>query len=341
MSKLLAMVLMSGIILFFILLPIKVSNYVESKGERGKLFLSACTCFGGGVFLGMYMLHISPEVRAMLEESLLTPNSIVYPVPEIIAGCGFFGILFFEYLIHYFQAKGQAKESQGQSNVSSSQIQVLDASELDDASKKSSYSLATVENGVGDSRQAAGPDSVSTTGSTTSNEKGLAAQVRAIILMVALSADCVFEGMAVGLKYDVAAVWTLFIAVIGHEFIVSFCLGMELVRSQKTTLGVVLSGSFYAATPAIGVAIGIAIFEAGGENSNIQTVNGVLQALAAGIFLYCTFLGLLAEELGDRSKLLLLVMVLIGYILMASLAAIPSSTTSDPDTTDTTTMATN
>jgi len=41
-------------------------------------------------------------------------------------------------------------------------------------------------------------------------------------------------GMALGLMYEVQNVIDLFVAIISHEFIMSFSIGMELVKYNKT-----------------------------------------------------------------------------------------------------------
>ena len=50
---------------------------------------------------------------------------------------------------------------------------------------------------------------------------------------MALSLHAVFEGLAVGLEEDVEGVWILFTAVCTHKFVMSFCMGVELVLSQN------------------------------------------------------------------------------------------------------------
>ena len=94
LSKFLAMIISSGIILVCFLIPIRVSTFVERTEGKGRWFLRACTCFGGGVFLGTYMLFMRPEVRTLLEESLMVPEGIKYPLPEAVSGAGFFLIFF-------------------------------------------------------------------------------------------------------------------------------------------------------------------------------------------------------------------------------------------------------
>jgi len=38
-------------------------------------------------------------VRDILNEDLLVPNNITYPLPELIIGCGFLGVLIVEKLL--------------------------------------------------------------------------------------------------------------------------------------------------------------------------------------------------------------------------------------------------
>jgi ZIP Zinc transporter len=80
-------------------LPYKVSGYIASKGAVGKRTLSYLMCLGGGIFFGTYLLHMGPEVQSILKRSLLDPYHITYPVAELIAGIGFFIVLFAEKLV--------------------------------------------------------------------------------------------------------------------------------------------------------------------------------------------------------------------------------------------------
>ena len=151
-----------------------------------------------------------------------------------------------------------------------------------------------------------------------------AAANRSLILLIALSADGLFQGMAVGLQRTNAAVWSLFIAVISHEFVVAFCLGLELVRS-KPTKTVIISSLCYGATPAFGTAIGIAIYATTpdtGDPTEGYLINGILQSIATGVFLYVTFVGILGEELTSHPTIWALLSVLAGYILLAGLAVL-------------------
>ena len=82
------------------ILAIPLGKLVKKAGAKGKLILDCCNCFGGGVFLGLFLLHAIPEVRHLLEESLMEPNDIDYPVPEVLVGTGFFLIMLIDLIAH-------------------------------------------------------------------------------------------------------------------------------------------------------------------------------------------------------------------------------------------------
>ena len=58
-----------GLILTFLLpfiatvLPYYMAGWIEQQGDRGKRILCLLMCFGGGIFLATYLLHMGPEVR--------------------------------------------------------------------------------------------------------------------------------------------------------------------------------------------------------------------------------------------------------------------------------------
>jgi zinc transporter 1/2/3 len=84
------------------LIPIKVSEYFARLGERGTAVVSWTMCFGGGVFFSVYMLHMAPDARAIIDESLIKPKNINYPLSDFIMACGFFVMLFVDTAVHRF-----------------------------------------------------------------------------------------------------------------------------------------------------------------------------------------------------------------------------------------------
>ena len=61
--------------------------------------LDLLTCFAGGVFLASYLVFMAPAVRVLIEENLMKENGIEYPLPDMIIGLGFFGMLMLDKLV--------------------------------------------------------------------------------------------------------------------------------------------------------------------------------------------------------------------------------------------------
>ena len=80
--------------------------------------------------------------------------------------------------------------------------------------------------------------------------------VRSLILILALSLHHIFEGISVGLQRSVSGVFTLLIALLCHETIISFSLGLQFVKSSYTTLMHYITAFVYAIVEPIGVAVG-------------------------------------------------------------------------------------
>ena len=70
-AKVLALVGVFLLPFFFTVLPIKVASFFEKYGAKGQKMLSALMCFGGGVFLATFLLHMGPEVSKLLAESTI------------------------------------------------------------------------------------------------------------------------------------------------------------------------------------------------------------------------------------------------------------------------------
>merc|ERR1712226_874474 len=122
---------------------------------------------------------------------------------------------------------------------------------------------------------------------------------------LSLSFHSIFEGLAVGLETSTENVWKLFAAIATHKFVITFCIGLELVggnnqRAISTCAYIIYMVTFILVSP-FGIAIGIGISELSGVASNIKDspltdtieashqhhiIISVLQGLAAGTILY-------------------------------------------------------
>ena len=87
----------------------------ENSGYDVKI-LGHLMCFGGGVFLGTFLLHMVPEVTEILLESMIRPLSINYPLSELIIGIGFFIILFVDEVVNGCQRMKVLRRASSQSD---------------------------------------------------------------------------------------------------------------------------------------------------------------------------------------------------------------------------------
>jgi len=63
LAKLIGLILTFLLPFIFTVIPHHMIGCIERQGDRGKRILSLLMCFGGGIFLATYLLHMGPEVR--------------------------------------------------------------------------------------------------------------------------------------------------------------------------------------------------------------------------------------------------------------------------------------
>lgn len=108
------------------------------------------------------------------------------------------------------------------------------------------------------------------------------------------------------------------IAILVHKSIIVFSLSVKLVQSAVRPLWVAAYIGVFAMMSPIGIAIGISVMEA--RLAAGALIQAVLEGLAAGTFVYITFLEILPHELNSPGKQLLKVLfILLGFSIMAGL----------------------
>jgi len=147
---------------------------------------------------------------------------------------------------------------------------------------------------------------------------------RSLVLILALSLHRIFEGMSIGLQQTVTNVVSLFGAVMCHEMVIGFSLGLQFVRSGFALRRLVITTFVCSSIMPLGVLIGLVMTEVESTSGNIDIANGLLQAIAMGTFIYVTFFEILQEEVdSDDTSLGKIVFIAAGFALMALLNLIP------------------
>ena len=80
--------------------------------------------------------------------------------------------------------------------------------------------------------------------------------VRSLVLVVALSLYCFFEGTSLGLQRSVPGVFMLLVALLCHDTVIGFSLGLQFVKSSYSTRKHYATAFVYSIVEPIGVAIG-------------------------------------------------------------------------------------
>ena len=300
-----------------------MSEWFLRRGERGAFMLSVIACFGAGVFFGAYMMHLAPDVEHLLQVYWLQPANIDYPFPQLLVGLGFFMLVFIEQAMHSLN-------------------DIVDKKTNNDQVEKVAYENSAFQIKVGEDPVLAlevsvkvegdqtakglpqSPSQVSFANSETElvDTKKKMGAMKAVVMFVALSSDCIFEGLSLGLQSTEAGVWNLVIAILSHEVVIAFMLGLELLK-HYTPKQVFWLGFFYAMTNPIGISTGTAIHATMGGDDVFEVVSGILQALCGGVFIYVTFIEILSREFVGSSSIIKTSAVFIGFAVMALLKLVP------------------
>jgi zinc transporter 1/2/3 len=144
--------------------------------------------------------------------------------------------------------------------------------------------------------------------------------MRSLLTVLALSFHAIFEGLAVGLEPALGSVVYLAAAIATHKLVISFCVGMELYvagATKRTILGYL---SVFSMVTPLGIGIGLALGHLRNDSETLGPTPTILQGMAAGTLLYVVFFEVLARErANDKSGLLQLAAILVGFMLMLGL----------------------
>ena len=386
-AKIVALLAIFAVVFTATVLPIKVSRLFARHGERGRRYVSYLMCFGGGVFLSVYMLHMTPECRDIIEGAL--PKS--YPLTELFIAAGLFAMIVCENIIQRAQssaaaAKKRRTDESGNDDdedvtmdrvgrpagdvvardllatrmmsCSKASLVVVNAgytlvdgvvvpptssaamTSSSDAHRRSDNVQLSVEElrllQKHQRQQLDNEKKIEASGSGAETATPLHAEsaTRSLVLLFALCLDHIFEGVSIGLKTSSSSVFNLAFAIVAHEVVIAFSLGMEMVKSYGNTRKVLLAATMCSGMVPIGILVGMAIMETGGGGGGeggggggaVMIVNGVLQCLATGVFIYVTFFEILGRELehGHAAPEKIFFM-LFGFAILALMALIPTA----------------
>ncbi|CAF3410953.1 unnamed protein product [Rotaria sp. Silwood1] len=132
--------------------------------------------------------------------------------------------------------------------------------------------------------------------STTShNDNQLA---RLVTLVFALSTHNFFDGILIGGQTkDITTLWILLAAICFHMSLLAFSVTLRLLIDNENYIRVFCGMCIWSLMGPIGVFVSLLISS---DSSGLNLINGILQCLSAGIFIYITFIDMIHNDLTQR-----------------------------------------
>lgn len=348
--KMISGIVMFIAVLFCFLLPIKLIAFFHRLSDHGQHYLDLLTCFAGGVFLATYLLFMAPAARELILKSLMEPHQIEYPIPDVLIGVGFCMILMLNRVVlslsqysreQFHHHRGINAAGSGAKPLSASSTATTELVDecgngmhlvyenddrlhrVDAAVEVEAVSMAIVTaDEVEDLPQDPYPIPCRSSISDIAHQDSMA---RSIILMMALSLDSILEGATTGLKTTFIEVWAIFFGNLVHETIIAFCLGLQLIRVHDRVQPVAVAAFLYALMNPVGLVIATAVYETQKSDPRMDLVNGILQALISGCFIYVTFCEILEGQITHRMSYAKIVALFAGFAVLAIFSTIPGS----------------
>ncbi|XP_050315100.1 zinc transporter ZIP1-like isoform X2 [Anthonomus grandis grandis] len=295
-------------------LPLKITKWLtrndpEGDNKGANQYVQMLLGFGGGVLLCTTFLHLLPEVNETFEGLNLTPNMEIH-YAELLMCLGFFLMYFVEECVHIYLHR-QEKSTEPLSPL----IRTLSIRRGEDNNTpRPSIKEAIVQEDPRKQKHAGH----SHTHSLHHHHDSTVKAMRGLLIVLALSIHELFEGLSVGLESSAGNVWYMFGAVAAHKLVIAFCIGVELVTAEVSTILVLVYVFTFAVVSPMGIGVGMAISNLRYASADLVSV--FLQGLATGTLLYVVFFEILQNE--RKSGLRQYLSVLVGFVCMFGITVI-------------------
>ncbi|PIC36933.1 hypothetical protein B9Z55_015745 [Caenorhabditis nigoni] len=293
-----------GIVPLFI---VRVMKRSQNENEQG--YLSYLTCFAGGVFLATCFLDIIPHINEGYEELMATYDlNWHFAYPQFVTCCGFFFIYFIEEFTTFVFGNGQ-QPGHGHSHSMSQRGQKVGNSEFNGGlspgmpkERKGSVNITNLR-----------MEEASTW--VVSDEKSNI--LKSLTFAVAMSFHSLLEGFALGVQDTTGRIYALFFSLLLHKSVEAFSVGLQISMANSNKIKTVLATILiYSLMAPMGSIIGSVL-----QNSETNIYKDcailLLESLAAGTFIYVTFIEIMAsEKSNDFNHLKQLLWIIIGFALV-------------------------
>ncbi|KAI6185132.1 hypothetical protein M3Y99_01958000 [Aphelenchoides fujianensis] len=306
-------------------------NQRKKTREGGSWFLTLSSCVAGGAFLAACLLVLLPDVRAKFVDYRREFRFNGYPLPEFVACCSFFFIYLVEELVLKFLGKlqpteklpvpirknGSFREHPSLKIKTSSQGSlILPPPPTDDPTegeeppvgKQRRFSILNMHELVLD-------ESVR----FVADEKAAGGRWKSLVFLLSIGLHSLLEGVALGTQKQTNAITLLFCVLLLHKTVEAIGIGIQLRRAEKRLVVAGILAVYSLMTP-LGSLLAHFLSTANLEPRWGGLIGILLEAIAAGSFLFIAFFGILTKErANDHSNLGQLGAVFFGFSLVSAL----------------------
>ncbi|KAJ8290078.1 hypothetical protein GJAV_G00008470 [Gymnothorax javanicus] len=286
-----------------------VRRRCSTNPETRRKVLSLVSCFAGGVFLATCLLDLVPDYLVEIKEAFRSLEiTLKFPLPEFIMAMGFFLVLVLEQIVLAFKDQSGGSFEERRALLVESNIQAHDKESLGRGHLHSPFSQVTEE--LSKSRVTGG-EPVHLHIDFNSHSA-----IRSFILVFSLSLHSIFEGLAVGLQEDSQKVLEICLALLLHKSIIAFSLSLKLTQGRLKRAVITACILLFSIMSPLGIGLGIALTETESTPQH-HLARYTLEGLAAGTFIYITFMEILPHELGSpHNRIPKVVLLLTGFAVV-------------------------
>ncbi|XP_061113731.1 zinc transporter ZIP1-like [Conger conger] len=286
-----------------------VRRRCSTDPETRHKLLSLVSCFAGGVFLATCLLDLVPDYLVEIKEAFESLEiKLKFPLPEFIMAMGFFLVLVLEQIVLAFKDQSGGSFDERRALLVESNIQSHDKESQSHAHLHSPFSQSTEQ--LGRSR---GPGGEHVHLHVDFNSHSA---IRSFILVFSLSLHSVFEGLAVGLQDDSQKVLEICLALLLHKSIIAFSLSLKLTQGRLKRAAVTGCILLFSLMSPLGIGLGIVLTETESTPQH-HLARYTLEGLAAGTFIYITFMEILPHELGaPQNRIPKVALLLTGFAVV-------------------------
>ena len=294
--------------------------------------VSMLSCLAAGVFIGVCLLDLFPEVQERIEQALKEARvDSTFPVAEFVVVIGFVLLLFVEQFVLTWKVGVMSNDQLAPlisdwDSIGSSYGSIGPPYLPPEVPGRGFDSSEHLTSGITSSIEAyTRPEEEEL--EDPNNERAYSdpsshSIVRSFVLVTALSLHSLFEGLAIGLQPTSDDTIQIFLALLLHKCILAFSLGINVVQSKLGTRAIVISSSIFSLASPFGCAIGIAIFDVWSNGTSAKATIGALQGLACGTFIYIIFFEILPHEFMKKQvrtypdRMLKVLFLIVGFTVI-------------------------